>query len=185
MLLNVVRSARDSRCLTLPGRLSAGYCIHTRTILLCCPDGTQPTLIMSNTSHLSSAAPSVTSPVTASSTRKQPNQAERTADARKVFLNSLTAASSEVDAELKTRAKTIHANQAVVSRQDAELKKQITQLAKENAETEKWLSKSKQKLAEFEDWGELGDGLEDDLNDLEAMLDILEAQGKSSKESET
>lgn len=136
---------------------------------------------MSNTSHRSSAAPSVTSPITASSTRQQPTQAERTADARKVFLNSLGVASSEVDAELKSRAKTIHANQAAVSKQDAELQKQISQLAKENTETEKWLSRSKQKLAEFEDWGDLGDGLGDDLDDLEAMLDLLEAKEGQSK----
>lgn len=138
---------------------------------------------MSNTSHRSSAAPSVTSPITASSTRQQPTQAERTADARKVFLNSLGVASSEVDAELKSRAKTIHANQAAVSKQDAELQKQISQLAKENTETEKWLSKSKQKLAEFEDWGDIGDGLGDDLDDLEAMLDLLEAKEGQSKKS--
>lgn len=138
---------------------------------------------MSNTSHRSSAAPSVTSPVTASSTRQQPTQAERTADARKVFLNSLGVASAEVNAELQSRAKTIHANQAAVSKQDAELQRQITQSAKENAETEKWLAQSKKKLTGSESWGNLDDGLEDDLDDLEAMLDMLEEQEAQGKKS--
>lgn len=138
---------------------------------------------MSNTSHRSSGAPSLASPANSSTTRNQPSQAERTADARKAFLNSLGVASSEVDAELKARAKTIYANQEVVSKQDTELQKQTKQLAKENTETEKWLSKSKQKLAEFDDWKGIGDGLEDDLDDLEAMLDLLEEQEKQNKKS--
>lgn len=136
---------------------------------------------MSNTSHRSSGAPSLTSPANSSTARNQPSQAERTADARKAFLNSLGVASSEVDAELKARAKTIYANQEAVSKQDTELQKQTKQLAKENTETEKWLSKSKQKLTEFDDWKDIGNGLEDDLDDLEAMLDLLEEQEKQNQ----
>lgn len=141
-----------------------------------------PQFDMSNASHRSSTAPSVTSHVNVSSiAHPQPTQAERTADARKAFLNSLGVASSEVDAELKSRAKTIYANEEAVSNQDLELQKQTKQLAKENGDAEKWLGKIKQKLAEFDNWAHLTEDLEDDLEDLEAMLDMMEQQDKQGE----
>lgn len=112
----------------------------------------------------------------ASSARQQSSQAERTEDARKVFLESLAHASSDLDADLRSRAKIIHENQVQVSEQDTELQRQIKQLAQENTETEEFLDQTKQKLAKFDDWGKVGDELELDLNDLEAMLDLLEEQ---------
>lgn len=136
---------------------------------------------MSNASQRSSVAQSFSTPSGNSTARPPPTQAERAADARVAFLNSLGAASSEINAELQSRAKTIYANEEAVSKQDVELQKKTKQLAKDNAETEKWITKSKEKLTDFDDWGELGDGLEDDLDDLETMLEMLEEQERQDK----
>ena len=49
---------------------------------------------------------------------------------------------------------------------------------------EKWLEKSNKKLAEFNDllnFDAEDEGFEDDLDDLEAMLDLVEGEGETTK----
>ena len=136
---------------------------------------------MSSTSHPSSAGASLSAGGTSSTSRQQRTQAEQTADARKAFLSSLGVASKEIDTDLQSRAKAIHENSAALTKQEKDLQEQTKKLAKENNDTEKWLEKSKTKLAEFDSLDDLGDGLEDGLADLEAILDVMEAKQKNGK----
>lgn len=131
---------------------------------------------MSTPSQLSSTS------ATASG-RSQSTQAERTADARKVFLRSFHQASAELDADLQSRAKIIHENSLALKKQESNAQNEAKKLAKENDSLEKFIAKSSKKVSEFEglknDFEGL-DALEDDLGDIEAMLDMLEAKGKQS-----
>ena len=138
---------------------------------------------MSTGSHQSSAGVSL-SAAGASSWRPQPTQAERTADARKAFLSSLGVAAKDVDVELQSRAKNIHGNAQSLTKQEKQVQEQTKDLAKQNAEMEKWLEKSNKKLAEFNDllnFDAEDEGFEDDLDDLEAMLDLMEGEGVTTK----
>lgn len=140
---------------------------------------------MSSASRHSTAEASL-SAVGTSSIRPQPSQAERTADARKAFLSSFDVAAKEVDTDLQLRAKSIHSNAQSLTKQEKQLQDETKKLAKENQEMEKWLQKSQKKLAEFNDLMDFdldGDGLEDSLEDLEAMLDIMEAKAKPGKDA--
>lgn len=112
--------------------------------------------------------------------RAQPTQAERTADARKVFLKSLHQASGEVEADLQSRAKIIHDTSLALKKQDVDAQKEKKMLSKENDNAEKWTAKNSKKIAELGDLRDFEglESLEDDLGDIEAMLDMLEAKGK-------
>jgi len=130
---------------------------------------------MSTSSHPSSA-----SAAAAASLRAQPSQAERTADARKAFLTSLAYASKEIDTELQSRGKMIHENATALKKQDKDVQSETKKLVKENESVEKWTTKNDKKIEELgsiEDVDAL-EGLDDDLNDIEAMLDLLERTDK-------
>lgn len=113
--------------------------------------------------------------------REQSTKAERTADAAKAFDRSLKVAAKEIDADVKMRAETLHDNWPALKKQDKDLQEQTKQLAKENDDMEKWLDKSKKKLAEFDDFDAIGEGLEDELANIEAMLDIMETKQDAGK----
>lgn len=145
---------------------------------------------MSATSHLSSGSVNASvAPSTgpSSSTRPQPTQAEQTADARKAFISSLGVAARGIDEDLQSRAKSIHTNAQAVTKQEKQLQESTKKLAKENKEMEKWLQKSNKKLAEVTELLNFdldGDGLEADLDDLEAMLDAMDAESAQGKEED-
>lgn len=109
------------------------------------------------------------------------SKAERTANARKAFLSSFQDAAKDVDAGLQMRATTISENAQSLIKQEKDLEKLTAQMAKENAEAEKWLEKARKKLDEFADLDNLAAGLDDDLADVEAMLDIMEEKQKAGK----
>lgn len=79
------------------------------------------------------------------------------------------------------RATTIHENAQSLIKQEKDLERLTAQVAKENAEAEKWLEKSRKKLDEFDDLDNLAAGLEDDLADVEAMLNIMEEKQKDGQ----
>lgn len=136
---------------------------------------------MSSPPHHSSAAASHLATNIPSTSRQQSTKAERTADAAKAFDSSLKVAAKELDADIKVRAETLHENWPALKKQDKELQEQTKQLSKENDETEKWLDRSKKRLAEFDDLDDIGEGLEDELADIEAMLDIMETKQKAGQ----
>ncbi|KAJ9657173.1 hypothetical protein H2198_004531 [Neophaeococcomyces mojaviensis] len=128
---------------------------------------------MSTASHLSSA-----SAAAAASLRPQSSQTERTADAREAFLTSLAHASREIDADLQSRGKLIHENATALKKQDKDVQNETKKLAKENENVERWAVKSGKKIDELSGFGDIQglEGLEDDLGDIEAMLDMLEGK---------
>jgi len=136
---------------------------------------------MSSPSHYSSAAASHNTTNTPSTSRQQSTKAERTADAAKAFDRSLKVAAKEIDADIKIRAETLHGNWPALNKQDKELQERTKQLSKENDEMEKWLDKSKKKLAELDDLDDIGEGLEDELANIEAMLGIMETKQKAGQ----
>lgn len=90
-------------------------------------------------------------------------------------------AARDLDSDLQWRATTIHENAQAVQKQEKDLQKSTKSLAKDNAEAEKWLEKSRKKMAEFEDLDGLEMGLEDDLADVEAMLDLMEEKQRKGE----
>lgn len=135
--------------------------------------------MMSNTSHHSSAAPSHHASSTSPASRQQSTKAERTADAAKAFDRSLKVAAKEIDADVRLRAESLHENWPALKKQDKNLQEHTKQLSRENDETEKWIDKSKKRLTEFDDLDDIGEGLEDELANIEAMLDIMETKQKA------
>ena len=129
----------------------------------------------SGSQHSSTAASHDTNNVS-SVDRQQSTKAERTANAAKAFDQSLKEAARDIDADIKIRAETLHGNWPALKKQDKDLQERTKQLSKENDEAEKWLDKSKKRLAEFDDLDDIGNGLEDELANIEAMLGIMESK---------
>jgi len=136
---------------------------------------------MSSASHHSSAAASQNANSVFSTNRQQSTKAERTADAAKAFDRTLKVAAKEIDADVRLRAEALHENWPALKKQDKDLQEQTKQLSKENDEMEKWIDKSKKKLSEFDDMDDIGEGLEDELANIEAMLGIIETKQNAGK----
>ena len=74
----------------------------------------------------------------------------------------------------------IHENATALKKQDKDVQSETKKLVKENESVEKWTTKNDKKIEELgsiEDVDAL-EGLDDDLNDIEAMLDLLERTDK-------
>ena len=103
-------------------------------------------------------------------------QDQRTAEARAAFTASLNSVGSQLDSELQSRVKDIHANSAVIAKQETEVAKQTALLAKQNAQYQQIADESREKLKEIGDvqnWAEL---IERDLLVLEETMRIVEEE---------
>ncbi|KAL6249894.1 hypothetical protein RBB50_003750 [Rhinocladiella similis] len=110
-----------------------------------------------------------TTSTSAASQSAQASSAQRTAEAKRAFTASLTAAGTSIDAELEARAKTIHSNAKALLEQEDQLRKQTTAVAKDADSLEKLLKKTKHTV--------------DSLGDLDSMLADLEADMVTMEET--
>ena len=111
-------------------------------------------------------------------------QDQRTAEARTAFTASLNSVGSQLDSELQSRVKDIHANSAVIAKQETEVAKQTALLAKQSAQYQRIADESREKLKEIGDvqnWAEL---MERDLLVLEETMRIVEEEQQQEREME-
>ncbi|KMU77770.1 hypothetical protein CISG_01526 [Coccidioides immitis RMSCC 3703] len=112
----------------------------------------------------------------ADSTTHPPHSPDPTSEARTAFLASLKSVGSNLDADLRSRATTLHENASIIQKQEAELKRTTKQLAKQGNELEKLADQGRQGLKEVGDlqnWAEL---LERDLLIVEETLRLADEE---------
>jgi chromosome segregation ATPase len=97
------------------------------------------------------------------------SQAQRTAEAKAAFTASLNAVGSNLDADLQSRARNIHANSKALNKQEQSVDKEIKKLSKQNDQMQKAVDKAKSDLKEFENVQNFETDLEADL-ERELML---------------
>lgn len=106
------------------------------------------------------------------------SQAQRTAEAKAAFTASLNSVGSNLDADLQSRARNIHANSNALTKQEQGVDKDIKQLSKQSDQMQKVVDKTKNDLKEFDSLQnfetDLGADLERDLMMIEETLRIVE-----------
>ena len=114
------------------------------------------------------------------------SQAQRTAEAKAAFTASLNSVGSNLDADLQSRARNIHANSTALSKQEQGVEKEIKKLSKQSDQMQKVVDKTKSDLKEFDSLQnfetDFGAGLERDLMLIEETLRIVEEDDWSDLE---
>lgn len=111
----------------------------------------------------------------------QDDSARRTAEARAAVTASLASVGASVDAEMRDRAKDLHANATAISKQEKLLADQTAALAKESVKWQKLADSSTKKLNEIGDLQNWAEMIERDLLVVEETLRL--AEGKASPDS--
>lgn len=120
------------------------------------------------------AQPSRMASTATSSTAVSSNSGRAQAEARAAVLASLESAGSNYDANFQRRATDLHTNAAAIEKQEVELKKQATALARESAKWQKEVDKATRGVNEIghvQNWAEM---MERDLLVLEETLRLAE-----------
>jgi hypothetical protein len=106
------------------------------------------------------------------------SQAQRTAEAKAAFTASLNSVGSNLDADLQSRARNIHANSKALSKQEQGVDKEIKKLSKQSDQMQKVVDKTKNDLKEFDSLQsfetDFGVDLERELMLIEETLRIVE-----------
>lgn len=113
----------------------------------------------------------------------QPPPSQRTAEARAAFTASLNSVGSNLDADLRARAATLHENAAALGKQESELKRATADLARQNDQWQKVADQAREGLKEIGDvqnWAEL---IERDLLIVEETLRLVESKGNDRKDT--
>lgn len=109
----------------------------------------------------------------------------QTAEARAAFTASLTSVGTNLDADLRARATTLHDNNAVLQKQEAELQKTTESVAQQSKELEKLADQGRQGLKEVGDLQNFAEMMERDLLVIEETLRLAEEedrkQGRTDK----
>ena len=100
--------------------------------------------------------------------------ARRNAEARAAVTASLNAVGSSLDGDLKNRAKDLHTNAAVISKQEKELVKQTGALSKQSAQWQKLVDSNTKRLNEIGDLQNWAEMIERDLLVVEETLRLAE-----------
>jgi carboxypeptidase C (cathepsin A) len=116
------------------------------------------------------------------------SQAQRTAEAKAAFTASLNSVGSNLDADLQSRARNIHANSKALSKQEQSVDKEIKKLSKQSDQMQKVVDKTKSDLAEFNSLQNFEAGLgadwERDLMLIEETLRIAEEHDWSDRDDQ-
>ncbi|MCJ1253889.1 hypothetical protein MMC24_001703 [Lignoscripta atroalba] len=125
----------------------------------------------------------MTSPPPSSSPEQQQQQ-QRTAEARAAFTASLNSVGSHFDADLRLRAKDIHANSAAIEKQRADVETQTKGLAKQSSQYQKMADESRGKLKELGDIQNWAEMIERDMLVVEETLRVAEAEGEGGRNAD-
>lgn len=113
------------------------------------------------------------------------DSARHRAEARAAVTASLAAIGSSVDTEMRQRAGDLHANSEAITKQEKELAKQTTALAKQSAQWQKLADSSTKKLNEIGDIQNWAEMLERDLLVLEETVRLVDGEAKPESASGT
>lgn len=111
-----------------------------------------------------------------SSTAVESASSRAQAEARSAVMASLESEGSHYDMKLQARARDLHANAAVIAKQEADLKKQTAELAKENKKWQKELDKATKGLNQYGDLQNWAETMERDFLVLEETLRLVEGR---------
>ena len=116
------------------------------------------------------------------------SQAQRTAEAKAAFTASLNSVGSNLDADLQSRARNIHANSKALSKQEEDVEKETKKLSKQSDQMQKAVDKTKSDLKEFDSLQnfetDFGADLERDLMLIEETLRIVEEDDWSDSDNQ-
>ncbi|KAF3482813.1 uncharacterized protein GIQ15_02137 [Arthroderma uncinatum] len=104
------------------------------------------------------------------------SRSNATAEARAAFTASLTSVGTNLDADLRTRAGTLHDNAAVIEKQQEDLKRTTQEVSKQSKELEKLLDQGQTGLKEVGDLQNFAEVMERDLLVLEETLRLAEEE---------
>ena len=102
----------------------------------------------------------------------------QTAEARAAFTASLTSVGTNLDADLRARATTLHENNAVLQKQEEELQKTTESVAQQSKELEKLADEGRQGLKEVGDLQNFAEMMERDLLVIEETLRLAEEEDR-------
>ncbi|CRG83935.1 hypothetical protein PISL3812_01291 [Talaromyces islandicus] len=105
---------------------------------------------------------------------QDPETARRTLEARTAFTASLHSAGQNVSSDLRARATDLHNNEAAIQKQENELAKHTSNLAKQNEQWDKVVESARQGLKEIGDVQNWAEMIERDLLVVEEVLRLAE-----------
>ncbi|KAK2875353.1 hypothetical protein FQN49_001671 [Arthroderma sp. PD_2] len=106
------------------------------------------------------------------------SRSNETAEARAAFTASLTSVGTNLDADLRTRASTLHDNATVIEKQQEDLKRTTQEVSKQSKELEKLLDQGQTGLKEVGDLQNFAEVMERDMLVLEETLRLAEEEDK-------
>ncbi|KIW90172.1 uncharacterized protein Z519_08815 [Cladophialophora bantiana CBS 173.52] len=112
--------------------------------------------------------------VASGSPRPPASSAQRTQEAKDAFTASLNAVGASIDAELHARAKSIHDNAKVLTKQEDDVRKGTKGLAKENDSLQKLVDKTKKEMQSLGDLDDIMANIDADMALIEDTLRIAE-----------
>lgn len=104
------------------------------------------------------------------------SRSSETAEARAAFTASLKSVGANLDADLRTRAGTLHDNAAVIDKQQEDLRRTTQDVSKQSKELEKLLDQGQNGLKEVGDLQNFAEIMERDLLVLEETLRLAEEE---------
>lgn len=110
--------------------------------------------------------------------QQEQEQQQRTAEAKTAFTASLLSVGANHDAELRSRAKTLHENTNILSKQEADVARTTADLGKQNEQWEKVTDKARDGLKEIGDVQNWAEVIERDLLVLEETVRMVEEGGR-------
>ena len=145
-----------------------------------------PTAPTNTTDTITTPHPSSTStpPTTTSSSTHQETPTTRAqAEARAAVLATLSSAGASYTSNLQSRAADLHANAAVIDKQQTDLAKARRGLAGETAKLEREVDKALKGMRDFGDVHNWAEMLERDFMVLEETMRLVEGGGEVERES--
>lgn len=110
--------------------------------------------------------------------QQEQDHQQRTAEAKTAFTASLLSVGANHDAELRSRAKTLHENSNILGKQEANVARTTADLGKQNEQLEKTTDKARDGLKEIGDVQNWAEVIERDLLVLEETVRMVEEGGQ-------
>lgn len=106
--------------------------------------------------------------------QQEQDHQQRTAEAKTAFTASLLSVGANHDAELRSRAKTLHENSSILGKQEADVARTTADLGKQNEQLEKVTDKARDGLKEIGDVQNWAEVIERELLVLEEVVKGVE-----------
>lgn len=114
--------------------------------------------------------------------QQEQDHQQRTAEAKTAFTASLLSVGANHDAELRSRAKTLHENSNILGKQEGDVARTTADLGKQNEQLEKVTDKARDGLKEIGDVQNWAEVIERDLLVLEETVRMVEEGGRDGRD---